>query len=100
MLRFVNREDSHPGITEYLSKGALSVRRTGKNFSRTAHDITLEQTGNKDSASKSKGVSAHTDNPAGRVRHSLTRAARARVVATLKEMSGINDKEDGIQVKL
>ena len=97
-FRFVNRETTHPGITEYLEKGALSVRRTGKNFSRTAHDVTLKQTGNKESATKFKGISAYTDNPSGRVRHSLTRAARARAVSTLKEMSEMNDKEDGCKV--
>ena len=97
-FRFVNRETTHPGITEYLKKGALSVRRSGRNFSRTAHDITLEQTGNKDSASKSKGISAYTDNPSGRIRYSLTRAARARAVSMLKEMTGMNQKEDGSKV--
>ena len=46
-------EDTHPGITSMFENGAISVRRTKKNFSGSAIDLTLEQTQNADSASAS-----------------------------------------------
>ncbi len=98
LCRFINREISHPGITNYLNKGALSVRRTPRPFSRTAHDITLEQSNNKDSASKLTGVKSYTCNVSGRQRWSESRSQRAQAVSILKEMAGISDKEQSSQV--
>ena len=78
-FRLLNRESTHPGITNYFNCGALSVRRTEKNFSRTAHDITLEQTVNRDSTSRQTGIASLTTNSSGRKRWSVTRAARSMV---------------------
>ena len=47
----INVDSTHPGVRAALEGGALSVRRTDKNFSRNAVDITLEQTVNADAAS-------------------------------------------------
>ena len=52
----LNMEASHPGITELFDNGAISIRRTKKNFSRSPIDITLEQTINADAASSSTGI--------------------------------------------
>ena len=52
----LNMESSHPGITELFDNGAISIRRTKKNFSRSPIDITLEQTINADAASSSTGI--------------------------------------------
>lgn len=96
--RLVNREDTHPGISKYFDLGALSVRRTEKNFSRTAHDITLEQTCNRDAASRHTGITAFTISASGRKRWCVTRAARSMIVTTLCDMAGISQKEDIAQV--
>lgn len=45
-----------PQCRHILQSGAFSVRRTGKNFARTAIDLTLEQTVNRDAASPMKGI--------------------------------------------
>ena len=52
----LNMEDSHPGINQVLCNGALSMRRTDKNLSRSAVDLTLEQTINADAASRHTGI--------------------------------------------
>ena len=52
----LNMEDSHPGINQVLCNGALSIRRTDKNFSRSVVDLTLEQTINADAASRHTGI--------------------------------------------
>ena len=96
---FVNREQTHPGISDYLNSGALSVRRTTKNFARSPRDLTLEQTVNKDAASRFTGVSAFTTSASGRLRWSVTRAARSRVVSILLEKAGLKDKEESVQVR-
>jgi hypothetical protein len=48
-------EDTHPGITHNFSNGMLSVRRTKKRYSGNYHDLTLEQTINKDAANTAQG---------------------------------------------
>lgn len=45
-------------LRQILDKGAFSMRRTGKNYSRSAIDLSLEQTVNRDTASKIKGIVA------------------------------------------
>lgn len=52
---FLRMEETHPGISEDFENGILSVRRTAKPFSRSAIDLTLEQTINADAASSSTG---------------------------------------------
>ncbi|KAK7901342.1 hypothetical protein WMY93_018111 [Mugilogobius chulae] len=93
-LQLVNRDNTHPGISEMLKNGGLSVRRTKKNFCRTAHDITLEQTANRDAASPQTGISAFTTNASGRKRWSVTTAARSQVVSILKESVGMQSRDD------
>ena len=78
--------------------GALSVRRTKKNFSRTANDITLEQTANRDAASKKTGITAYTTNAAGRRCWCVTRATRSGIVSILSDMAGVTEKEECSQV--
>ena len=57
-LNLLNAEHTHPGIINMLEDGAFSVRRTKKSFSRTAVDMTLEQTVNADAASRHRGMGA------------------------------------------
>ena len=44
------------GCVDMLKNGAFSIRRTKKNYSRSAVDITLEQTLNKNAACPSRGL--------------------------------------------
>ena len=61
MTRYLlNLINSHPGIRPIFEGGALSIRRTSKSFSRTAVDLTLEQTANSDAASRQTGIATFT----------------------------------------
>ena len=56
MVRYhFNLLNVDPGVRRILENGALSIRRTGKDFSRTPVDLTLEQTINADTASRLTG---------------------------------------------
>ena len=48
-------EETNPGITECFDEGIISIQRTGKPFSSSAIDLTLEQTMNKDAANSATG---------------------------------------------
>ena len=95
---FLNREITHPGITKYFNAGALSIRRTAKQFSRTDHDIMLVQTVNKDSAPRNGGVSNYITDPAGRKRWSISRSASTRVISLLCNNAKIQEKDDIVKV--
>ena len=47
-----------PQIQRVLQLGAFSIRRTSKHFARSAIDLTLEQTINRDAASPMRGIVA------------------------------------------
>ena len=67
-LNLLNMERTHPGICEVFNAGALSIRRTSKSFARNAVDLTLEQTINRDAASRQGGIAAFTQNTIARKR--------------------------------
>ena len=52
-----------PRIRSILEKGAFSICRTSKPFTRTAIDLTLEQTVNRDAASPMKGIVGFHSSP-------------------------------------
>ena len=62
----MNMDNTHPGVRESLEKGALSVRRTNKSFSRIQVDITLEQTVNADAASRLTGIASFSQSDSAR----------------------------------
>ena len=87
-------EKTHEGIRANFEGGALSVRRTPKSFSRCAADLTLEQTINKDAASRHTGISAFTQCVKARKRWTITRSMRGVVVACLLDMAAITTKDE------
>lgn len=93
-LNLINAKYTHPGVTELLEDGALSVRRTKKSFSRTAVDMTLEQTVNADAASRQTGISAFIHSETARRRWMVTRAIRSAIVGNLLFQAGMNAPED------
>ena len=77
-----------------LAGGALSIGRTSKNFSRVAVDMTLEQTINKDAASRQTCITAFTQSVNARKKWTVTRSIRAAIVGSLLEMTGLEKKEE------
>lgn len=80
-LDLLNIDNTHPGLRSILEKGAFTVRRTSKSFSRTPVDLTLEQIVNADAASRRTGISAATNNYSSRLRRMVTKSTRAAVVS-------------------
>lgn len=60
--------------------------------------MTLEQSVNRDAASRLTGIPAFTTNASGRLRWSVTKSAKARVVTLLTETAGLNHRDGTAQV--
>ena len=93
-LNLLNVDQTHPGVKQILAGGALSIRPTNKTFSRTAVDLTLEQTINADAASRLTGIAAFSYSDPARRRQMLTRGARSGIVGGLFEKAGLKTAED------
>ena len=93
-MNLINMEHSHPGIRPIFEGGTLSIRRTSKSFSRSAVDLTLEQTVNRDAASRQTGIVAFTQCVNARKRWTITRTVRGAVVGCLLEMTGLTTREE------
>ena len=93
-LNLINMEEKHPEAREMLVNGALSIRRTEKSFSRTAVDMTLEQTVNKDAASRLTGIAHFSHSPSARTKWTVTKTARSAIVGSLLSGAGLQQDED------
>lgn len=93
-LNLMNMDYSHEIIRAVFEGGALSIWRTGKNFSRSAVNLSLEQTVNKDAASRQGGIAAFTQCVETGKRWTLARSFRGAVVGCLLEMAGLSHEED------
>lgn len=78
-----------PQLRKILEDGAFSIRRTTKEYSRSAVDISLEQTVNRDAASSLKGVVAFRNSENALRRWSLTMSQRAMAVSELRTFAGL-----------
>jgi hypothetical protein len=86
-------EMADPRIRAVLQAGAFSLRRTGKISSRSAIDLTLEQTVNRDAASPVGGiVGFHHSHNAIR-RWCVTSAQSGMSVTELRKMTGLEAVE-------
>lgn len=82
----MNIEETHAGLLMEFESGALSVRRTKKNFCRSAVDLTLEQTINANAANRLTGITAFRNSVSARQRWSETHTVRTAVTAHFLEM--------------
>ena len=82
-FNLLNIDANNPEAREMLVNGVLSIRRTEKSFSRTAVDMTLEQTVNKDTASRLTGISAFALSPSARTKWAVTKTASSAIVGSL-----------------
>ena len=89
-MNLLNSEESHPGVMNLLQNGAFSVRRTNKSFSRTAVDMTLEQTVNADAASRQTGMGSFVHSENARTRWMVTRSIRSAIVSCLLKSAGMD----------
>lgn len=87
----LNIDDTHPGLRKYFKEGGLSVRRTARNFSGTAVDLTVEQTINANAANKLTGISAFTNSIDARQRWSETHSARKAIISNFLSHLQLDD---------
>ena len=78
-----------PKLREVLEKGAFTIRRTKKGYSRSAVDLSLEQTVNRDAASAMKGIVAFRNSDSAVRRWSLSMTQRAMAVTELRTFAGL-----------
>lgn len=81
----INIEKTRPGLLTEFQNGALSIRRTAKNFCRSPVDLTLEQTVNANAANKLTGITAFTNSLCARQRWSETHTVRTAIITHLLE---------------
>ena len=79
---------------DMLQGRAFSARRTTKYFSRTAVDITLEQTVNAVAASRYTGMSSFIHSENSRRDWMVTRSVRSAIVGSLLREAGLNPQDD------
>ena len=88
-----NLKKAAPEAKRLFEAGAFSVRRTKKQFIRSAVDLTLEQTVNKDAASPMRGIVwVHQSNNAIR-RWCTTSTQRGMTISELRAMTGLETSE-------
>ena len=86
-------KSAHPKLREVLENGAFSIRRTKKNYNRSAVDLSLEQTVNRDSASRMKGIVSFRNSESAMRRWSLSMTQRAAAVTELRALVGLEQGE-------
>ena len=82
-----------PEALAILNAGAFSVGRTDKPYSRTAVDLTLEQTVNKDASSPMKGICAFRNSESAFRRWAITLTQRGMALTELKSIVGMQEGE-------
>ena len=83
-----------PELTSILESGAFSIRRTLKNYSRSAVDLSLEQSYNRDAASAVKGIVAFRNSESAVRRWALTRSQTTMAVTELRSICGLEYNEN------
>ena len=78
-------KDTHPQVEEEFREGGFSVKRTRKSFSKSAVDLTLEQTINANAASQKTGINAFTNSISARQRWAHSHSLSVAVLSHLME---------------
>lgn len=81
----INIGETKPELLTEFHNGALSIRRTAKDFCRSPVDLTLEQTVNANAANKLTGITAFTNSLCARQRWSETHTVRTAIITHLLE---------------
>ena len=82
-----------PECHTVLQSGAFSIRRTRKNFARSAIDLTLEQTVNRDAASPMRGIVGFHYSQNAITRWCITSTQRGMSVTELRTIAGLEAEE-------
>ena len=83
-----------PELTSILESGAFSIQRTLKNYLRSAVDLSLEQSYNRDAASAMKGIVAFRNSEGVVRRWALIRSQTTMAVTELRSICGLEHNEN------
>lgn len=97
--QLINIDLTKPDLRYEFEHGALSVRRTTKNFCRTPIDLTLEQTINANAANKLTGISAFTNSISARQRWSETYSVRMAIITELMQFLDLTKTAEGSETE-
>ena len=89
VLELLNIDTSHPGLRPTLENGSFSVRQTKSSSARSPVELTLEQTVNKDAASRQTGISSFTQSESARRRWMITRSMRSQIFGEVMNQVGL-----------
>ena len=89
VLFLQKRSTASPQTRSVLEKGAFSIQRTKKNYSRSAIDLTLEQTVNRDAASPMRGIIGFQNSENAVRRWCITSTDRGTAVTELRQSTGL-----------
>ena len=81
-------------LRDILENGAFSIRRTKKNYNRSAVYLSMEQTVNRDAASRMKGIVSFRNSENAMRRWSLNMNQRAVAVTELQTFAGLEVGEN------
>ena len=91
---FLNQlEKAAPESLMVLKTGAFSIRRTAKNYARTAIDLSLEQTVNRDAASPMRGIVGFHNSDNAIRRWCFTSTQRGMSVTELRNRTELEMEE-------
>ena len=86
--------ETHPEVNADFKKGWFGIKRTGKPFSSTPIDLTLEQTINADASSQRFGITSMTNSISARQRWAESHFFRTNIISSLLDMLDLKKKED------
>lgn len=92
-ITLLNLDVTHPGATDLLRNGGLSVSRSDVPASRNPVDLTIEQTINRHAKSNG-GIIGFSRNYSAYYRWCVTRHARASYVAATLQMADMEDSDE------
>ena len=87
-------KETHPQVEEEFRAGGFAVKRTKKSFSKTAIDLTLEQTVNANAASQKTRITSFTNSISARQRWAHSHSLSVTVLSHLMDRLGLNKKDD------
>lgn len=90
----LNIDESHPGLSEQLQNGSLSIRRSTKIFTRVPIDLALEQTINSNAGNKKTGVNSFKNNIYARRRWAETHSQRMSILRDFYDFVGLVKYDD------
>ena len=86
-----------PKAKDILKAGAFSFRRTKKNYGRSAVDLCLEQTVNRDAASPMRGITSFRNSESAFRRWAVTLTQQGMAISELRELVGIHSGEHPVK---